>query len=61
MIDAYRCLPSQLDREDAARLMRDRKALAIFRALGKPHKRWTAAEKKLITPLMDLDWERSHG
>ena len=61
MIDAYRCLPSQLDREDVARLLRDRTALAIFRAVSKPHTRWTPAEEKLIVPLMELDWERSHG
>ena len=61
MIDHYRCLPSQLDREDVARLLRDRTALAIFRAVSKPHTRWTTAEEKLIVPLMELDWKRKHG
>ena len=62
LCEAYHCLPSQLDGEDASRLLRSREALALYRVVtrtaNKPKNKWTLDERRAMGELLNLDWER---
>jgi len=57
----YGCLPSELDGEDMARLLRQAEMLALYRTARKPLRQWTAADNTLMRDLLDLDLKRRDG
>jgi len=61
--ERYRCLPSQLENEDAGKLLLDGQVLSTWRTLNKPVEQLTARENELLGRILQdkLDWEREHG
>jgi len=54
----YHCLPTELENQDVARLMRGLEAERIYATARKPFSQWTAAEQAVIIPVLELDNER---
>ena len=55
--------PSQLDREDAARLLLDMNALAFYRVAQKPFQNWTPDEIRMMwdTHMLDKKLKAQQG
>lgn len=58
LCEIYHCLPSQLDKEDAFRIIRQRRSVGLARTLRKPSIQWTPAEWAAAGEALDLDMER---
>jgi len=59
LCERFRCLPSELENEDIALLLRASEALSIFRAVEKTktpegHKLLTKEEKRLLAEILQL-------
>jgi len=60
LCEAYSCLPSQLDGEDAGRLLVGQEVLALYYAFEKLKRgaKLSSAEKKAIGEVLEAELER---
>ena len=61
LCEMYGCLPSELDGEDVARLLKQAEMLMLYRTARKPLKQWSGADNAIMRDLLDLDLKRHNG
>jgi hypothetical protein len=64
LCERFKCLPSELEKEDLALLLRVLEALSIFKAVEKTktpegHKLLTKEEKRLLAEILKLEGENA--